>query len=124
MAEPSFRPLRVAVAEPQWERETEAPTFAPIWTETNPMTEEIKADEFGDNSITEEELLLAARRSFLFLSACVDGEIADAKVPDRIMAARALLEHAVKVPRLFDELLTGVAELSGEDIGLIATALD
>jgi hypothetical protein len=88
------------------------------------MTEETKADEFADNSITEEELLLAARRSFLFLSACVDGEIEDAKVTDRIMAAHGLLEYAVKVPHLFDELLTGVAELSDEDIGLIAAALD
>ena len=86
--------------------------------------EEIKADEFTDNSITEEELLAAARRSFLFLSACVDGEIADAKVADRIMAARGLLEHAAKVPRLFDELLAGVVELSDEDVGLIASALD
>ena len=86
--------------------------------------EENEADEYADNSITEEELLAASRRSFLFLSACVDGEIADAKVADRIMAARGLLEHAAKVPRLFDELLTGVVELSDEDIGLIATALD
>jgi hypothetical protein len=86
--------------------------------------EENEADEYADNSITEEELLAAARRSFLFLSACVDGEIADAKVADRIMAARGLLEHAAKVPRLFDELLAGVVDLSEEDVGLIATALD
>jgi hypothetical protein len=88
------------------------------------VNEDIEGDEFADNSISEEELLLAARRSFLFLFACVDGEIADAKVSDRVAAARALLEHAVKVPRLFDELLTGVVELSDEDVGLIATALD
>ena len=88
------------------------------------MKEETEADEFVDNSITEVELLQAARRSFLFLSACVDGEIEDAKVADRIMAARGLLEHAAKVPRLFDELLSGVVELSGDDIGLIATALE
>ena len=50
--------------------------------------EETEADELVDNSITEEELLAAARRSFLFLSACVDGEIADAKIADRILAAR------------------------------------
>jgi hypothetical protein len=37
---------------------------------------------------------------------------------------RGLLEHVAKVPRLFDDLLTGVAELSEEDIGLIATALE
>jgi hypothetical protein len=86
--------------------------------------EETEDDEFTDNSITEEELLAAARRSFLFLSACVDGEIADAKVADRIMAARGLLEHAAKVPRLFDELLAGVVELSDDDVGLITSALD
>ena len=88
------------------------------------MKDESEGNEFADNAITEEELLLAARRSFLFLSACVDGEIADAKVADRILAARGLLEHAAKVPRLFDELLTGVAELGEEDIGLITTALE
>jgi hypothetical protein len=88
------------------------------------VKDESEGDEFADNAITEEELLLAARRSFLFLSACVDGEIADAKVADRILAARGLLEHAAKVPRLFDELLTGVAELGEEDIGLITTALE
>jgi hypothetical protein len=86
--------------------------------------EETEGDELADNSISEEELLSAARRSFLFLSACVDGEIADAKVADRIAATRGLLEHAARVPRLFDELLTGVVELSDEDVGLIATALD
>jgi hypothetical protein len=59
-----------------------------------------------------------------YFSACVDGEIEDAKVADRIMAARGLLEHAAKVPRLFDDLLTGVVELSDKDIGLIATALE
>ena len=88
------------------------------------MKEEAEADEFADNSISEEELLSAARRSFLFLSACVDGEIADAKVSDRVAAARGLLEHAAKVPHLFDELLTGVVELSDEDVGLIASAWD
>jgi hypothetical protein len=88
------------------------------------VKDESEGDELDDNSITEEELLLAARRSFLFLSACVEGEIADAKVADRIMAARGLLEHAAKVPRLFDELLTGVIELSDDDIGMIATALE
>ena len=88
------------------------------------MKEKTEADEAADNSIGEEELLLAARRAFTFLSACVDGEIADAKVTDRIAAARGLLEHAAKVPRLFDELLTGVVDLSDEDVGLIATALD
>ena len=85
---------------------------------------ETEADELTDNAISEEELRSAARRSFLFLSACVDGEIADAIVSDRIAAARGLLEHAAKVPRLFDELMTGVVELSDEDVGLIATALD
>jgi len=93
-------------------------------TEDALVIEETETDELTDNSITEEELLSAARRSFLFLTACVDGEIEDAKVADRIMAARALLEHAVKVPRLFDELLMGATELSEDDLGLIVTALE
>ena len=93
-------------------------------TEENSVKKETEADELNDNSITEEELLAAARRSFLFLSACVDGEIADAKVADRVLAARGLLEHAAKVPRLYDELLAGVVELSDEDVGLIASAMD
>jgi hypothetical protein len=100
------------------------PTGDSIRTEDDPVKEEPKADEFADDSISEVELLLAVRRSFLFLSACVDGEIADAKVADRVAAARGLLEHAVKVPRLFDELLTGVADLSEDDLGLIATVLE
>ena len=83
-----------------------------------------EADKFTDNSIAEEELLSAARRSFLFLTACVDGEIADAKVTDRILAACGLLEHASKVPRLFDKLLASAVNLSEEDVGLIATALE
>ena len=109
---------------PRRGRETAPLTGEPILTEEDPVKEATEADEFADNSITEEELLSAARRSFLFLSACVDGEIADAKVADRILAARGLLEHAAKVPRLFDDLLTGVVELSDEDVGLIASALE
>jgi hypothetical protein len=105
-------------------RETAALTGGSLRTEEDPVKEETATDELTDNSITEEELLLAARRAFTFLSACVDGEIEDAKVADRIMAARGLLEHAAKVPRLFDDLLTGVVELSDKDIGLIATALE
>jgi hypothetical protein len=112
------------VAERRRGRETAALIGGYLRTEEDPVKEEAGADEFADNSITEEELLLAARRAFTFPSACVDGEIEDAKVADRIMAARGLLEHAAKVPRLFNDLLTGVVELSDEDIGLIATALE
>ena len=112
------------VAEPRRGRETATLAVQFLWTEDDLVKEETEADEFADNSITEEELLSAARRSFQFLSACLDGEIVAAKVADRIVAARGLLEHAAKVPCLFDELLTGVVDLSDEDIGLIATALE
>jgi hypothetical protein len=57
-------------------------------TENDLVKEENEIGEFANNTITEVELLAAARPSFLFLSACVDGEIADAKVADRILAAR------------------------------------
>ena len=82
------------IAAPLWGRETSAPAGEPIRTGGFAVMEETEADEFADNSISEEELLSAARRSFLFLSACVDGEIADAKVTDRIAAARVLQEPA------------------------------
>ena len=80
-------------AEPGRWRESAALRGDSIRTEDYSLKKETEADEFADNSITEEELLLAARRSFLFLSACVDGEIADAKVADRIAAARAPGTH-------------------------------
>ena len=47
-------------------------------TEDYLVKEENEPDVFADNTITEEELLATARRSLLFLSACVGGEIADA----------------------------------------------
>jgi hypothetical protein len=70
------------------------------------------------------ELLLAVRRSLLFLSACVEGAIADAKVADRITSARGLLEQVARVSRQFDELLTGVIGLNDKGVGFIATALE
>jgi hypothetical protein len=53
----------------------------------------------------------------------VEGEIADAKVADRITAG-GLLEQVARVPRQFEELLTGVIGLSDQDVGFIATALE
>ena len=93
------------VAEPRRGRETATLAVPFLWTEDDLVKEEPEADEFADNSITEEELLSAVRRSFQFLSACVDGEIADAKVADRIVAARtprARGQGAVFVRRAVD----------------------
>jgi hypothetical protein len=53
------------------------------------------------------QVRVTRRRSFLFLSACVEGETAHAKVADQVATERGLLEHAAEVRRLFDELLTG-----------------
>jgi hypothetical protein len=100
------------------------PTGDSIRTEDDPVKEEPKADEFADDSISEVELLLAVRRSLLFLSACVEGAIADAKVADRIVAAPGLLEQVARVPRQFEELLTGVIGLNDKGVGFIATALE
>jgi hypothetical protein len=86
----------VTVAKPRPGRETEGLTLDPIRTEDDPVKEKT----------------------------AVEGEISDAKVADQIMAARELLEQVARVPRQFDELLTGVVGLSDEDVGFIATALD
>jgi hypothetical protein len=56
------------------------------------------------------EVLLAARRAFTFLSTSVDGAVTDAKLADRIMAARGFVESAAKVSRLFYELRKDVAQ--------------
>lgn len=67
---------------------------------------------------------VAARRAFTFLVACVDGEVADATVSDRIAATRSLLEHAARRPDLFGEL-AALADLASEDdVALIVTALE
>jgi hypothetical protein len=86
----------VTVAKPRPGRETEGLTLDPIRTEDDPVKEKT----------------------------AVEGEISDAKVADQRMAARELLEQVARVPRQFDELLTGVVGLSDEDVGFIATALD
>ena len=81
-------------------------------------------DQMINNDISGEDVRQAARRSFTFLADCVDGEIPDAKVGDRIMAARTLLEHAARLPDLLGEL-GSIADLaSEEDVAIVLNALD
>jgi hypothetical protein len=76
------------------------------------------------NEISGDDVRAAAHRAFTFLSACVDGEISDADVGDRIMAARSLLEHAARLPDLLGELAS-VAELASEDdVAVVLSVLD
>ncbi|MBA2595931.1 MAG: hypothetical protein H0V00_04815 [Chloroflexia bacterium] len=85
---------------------------------------ELTIDQQTMNDITGDDVRLAARRAFTFLTACVDGEIPEAKVGDRIMAARGLLEHAAKRPDLLGEL-AGIADLaSEEDVAVVLTVLE
>jgi hypothetical protein len=77
-------------------------------------------DQFVEQNITHEEVFAAAHRAFLFLSACVDGQVPEAKVSDQVMAARSILEYAVRQPDLASDLLG----LAGDaDVAMIATAL-
>jgi hypothetical protein len=77
-------------------------------------------DQFVDQNITHDEVFAAAHRAFLFLSACVDGQVPEAKVSDQVMAARAILEYAVRQPDLAGDLLG----LAGDaDVAMITTAL-
>jgi hypothetical protein len=82
------------------------------------------ADEFADNSISEEEAVLATRRAFTFLTACAQGEIEGITIGERIYAARAVLEQAARVPRLMNVLLEGAEALSEDDLTVIAAALE
>jgi hypothetical protein len=80
-------------------------------------------DESADNSISEEEAVLAARHAFTFLTACAEGEIPGITTGERIYAARAVLEHTARVPRLMNTLMEGVGLLGDEDVMTIAAAL-
>ena len=82
------------------------------------------ADQFIANEIAGEDVRLAARHAFTFLSACVEGQIAEATVGDRITAARSLLEHAARLPDLLGELATFADLASEEDVAIVLTALD
>lgn len=81
-------------------------------------------DLLTDNQLTEEEVRLAARKAFTFLTACMDGEVAEAKVGDRIMAAKTLLEHSAKVPGLMGEIADLVGMASEGDLAAIVTVLE
>ena len=76
------------------------------------------------NELTGDDARAAGRRAFTFLAACVDGEIAEATTSDRIMAARALLEHAARLPDLLGEVAALADLASEEDVALIVTALE
>ena len=78
----------------------------------------------GDNSISEEEAVAAARRAFTFLTACADGETPGITTGERIYAARAVLEQAARVPRVLNTLMEGVGLLGDEDVMAIAAALE
>lgn len=81
-------------------------------------------DQIIGNEISGDDVRAAAHRAFTFLSACVDGDIPDADVGDRIMAARSLLEHAARLPDLLGELAS-VAELASEDdVAVVLSVLD
>jgi hypothetical protein len=77
-------------------------------------------DQLVEQNITHEEVYAAARRAFDYLTACIDGEIEDAKVVDKIWAARTLLEHSYRMP----DLLGDIAGLASEDdVSMIASAV-
>ncbi len=84
----------------------------------------ITNDLFADDQLSEAEVRMAARKAFTFLSACVDGEVAEAKVGDRIMAARTLLEHSAKIPGLMGDLADLAGLASEEDLTVIAAVLE
>jgi hypothetical protein len=87
-------------------------------------SKEQTVDEFVKENITREHVYAAARKSFDFLTACVDGQIPEARVGDQIMAARSILEYAVKQPDFFGELADAVGMASPDDLALIATVLE
>jgi hypothetical protein len=87
-------------------------------------SKEQTVDQFIEENITRAHVFAAARKSFDFLTACVDGQIPDARVADQIMAARSILEYAVKQPDFFADVADAIGMSSPEDLALIATVLE
>ena len=89
-----------------------------------PRAKKSEVDDFVEQNVTHAEVYAAARRSFEFLAACVDGQIPEAKVADQIWAARSILEYAVRTPDFFGQLADAAGMASPEDLELIATVLE
>ena len=91
------------------------------------MMRETDANTPGLDHLIEDELSAgdavrqAARRALAFLSDCVEGQVADATVSDRIAAARALLEHAAKQPDALAEIANFASE---DDVAVVLSVLD
>lgn len=81
-------------------------------------------DQFVQENITRDHIYAAARKSFDFLNAVVDGQNPDAKVADQVMAARTILEYAVRQPDFFADVAGALDAASPDDLALIATVLD
>jgi len=81
-------------------------------------------DELTDYGLTDKEVQLAVRSAFTFLTACVEGQIPEADVGDRITAARSVLEHAARRPDLMGELADIAGLASEDDVAVIATLLE
>jgi hypothetical protein len=86
--------------------------------------EEQALDQFIAENITRDDIHAAARRLFTFLTACVDGQIPEAKVSDQILAARSILEYAARMPDLLGEIAEVAGLASDEDVAMIASVLE
>jgi hypothetical protein len=87
-------------------------------------SKEQTVDQFVQENITRDHIHVAARKSFDFLTACVDGQVPEAKVADQIMAARSILEYAVRQPDFFADVADVIGASSPDDLALIATILE
>lgn len=89
-----------------------------------PRAKPSEVDDFVEQNITRAHVYAAAHKSFDFLTACVDGQIPEAKVADQIMAARSILEYAVRQPDFFADVANALGAASPEDLELIGTVLE
>jgi hypothetical protein len=80
--------------------------------------------ELGLREKADTELTAAVQSAVRFLAACVEGQIADAAVGDRIAAAKVILEHAAKQPDLLGELAGMAGTVRDEDVAVLLGVLD
>jgi butyrate kinase len=73
------------------------------------------------NELSDEEVGRAVRNAFTFLASCVDGQVEDIRLNERIAAANALLQYVTRRP----DFLADVLGLAGEsDVAAIASVLE
>lgn len=66
------------------------------------------------NALSDEDVGAAVRLAFTFLTACVSGDVAEIKTNERITAANAILQYAIRRPDMLADVANTALEVMGD----------